>query len=74
MKRYIPKSKRKFVCDCYKDDDGYWIHLSDEVYNPTTGSRTIHADTLKDVLMELKGVVCDDGSVQKANYIRRVVW
>lgn len=55
---YIPKSKRAAVRDAYKDDDGYWVCLNEgwEASNADAGCRTIHEDTISDLVSQIKGI------------------
>ena len=57
--KYIPKSKRAAIRDCYKTDyDGYWIILNEgwEASNTDAGCRTISQDTIAELRYQISGI------------------
>ena len=56
--KYIPKSKKNAVRDCYKDEDGYWICLNEgwEASNMDAGCRTIHESYIRELRYQIAGI------------------
>lgn len=56
--KYIPKSKRAAVNDCWRDSDGYWITLKEgyEFYNLDSGARAICQDTISELRYQIAGI------------------
>jgi len=44
------------IDEVLKDQDGYWVYLKDGYYSPTLDCGTIHEDTIKDVLKEIRKI------------------
>ena len=52
----IPKKYQHMIDEVLKDQDGYWVYLKDGYYSPTLDCGTIHEDTIKDVLKEIRKI------------------
>lgn len=52
--RYVPSRLLPFLVDCYRDSDGYWFHFSDHVVDHSTGSHTVHEDTIRQCLQAFR--------------------
>lgn len=50
----IPKGLQKRVRELYHDSDGYWLYTNRGYCTYEYGCHTIHEDTQKDVLQQLK--------------------
>jgi len=66
MSRPLPKALQQLQ-DKYPDiieeieddrdhDNGYWVYLTDGWFSPDMESRTIHEDTVKEVLAKFRNV------------------
>lgn len=56
--KYIPKSKREGIKDCFRDDDGIWIFLkngwnADRMDNEC---HVIHEDCISDLKYQIAGI------------------
>lgn len=56
--KYVPKSKKAAVKDCWKDSDGYWITLHDgyEFSNLDAGARAVSRDTISELRYQIAGI------------------
>lgn len=51
---YLPKKKRDWVTSFTKDEEGYWLSVGEHYFIDDMGCRTIHEDTIFDVLRVLR--------------------
>jgi F0F1-type ATP synthase beta subunit len=54
--RYIPKKIRPHVEDVFRDSDGIWVWGDDNFFDPSTGSHTVHVDTIAELRRDISGV------------------
>lgn len=50
----IPKKYAPRVQEVFKDDDGYWIYLNRGWFWDDPGLHTIHEDTQRELLVQLR--------------------
>ena len=61
IKKYVSKKYQNAVMDFFHDEDGYWLWLTKEYYEPIMFSHVIHEDTIADVLEKLRAIkIVDD--------------
>jgi len=58
LMKYVPKSKRNAVRDCWRDEDGIWMTLNRgwEAERTDSECRTIHEDTIKGLRWQIAGI------------------
>ena len=54
---YVPKKKQNWVSSFSGDSDGYFLVLKNGYINTHYSSRTIHEDTITDILYEFRHYV-----------------
>lgn len=60
--RYIPASIRLFVVGCDRDSDGIWVWGNERFYDPSSGTHTVHVDTVAELRSNLRRVEILDPS------------
>lgn len=53
---YIPKRKRTWVKEIYRDSDGIWCYLKEGYIDTDMGTTVVHAETIRQLIMDFKNV------------------
>lgn len=56
--KYIPKSKRAAINECWHDSDGYWITLKEgwEFSRLDSGARAVAQDKINELRYHISGI------------------